>query len=152
MFICSVRASTLRFLGVVLLSAVALLSVSLYAGAATPTSAVSVEYTDIRTEEDRREFISSFGYKTAGDAVAKEEFVLPRKLDTVLLGYNEIQKQQGLDLEKYAGKTVTRYTYALTDYGEYEGTVYANLILYRHKVIAADITAPEAGGFVRPLG
>ena len=156
MFICSVRATTLRFLGVILLSVGTLVGISVYTGAAAETSApVQADYSDIRTEEDRRAFLTSLGYAPSEEPVATEQFTLPKKLDTVLLGYNEIQKEQGLDLGRYAGKTVTRYTYALPDAVGEDGMArkqYANLIVYRHRIVAADLTSPEAGGFVRPLG
>ena len=156
MFICSVRATTLRFLGVVLLSVGTLVGVSMYTGASAETTAiVQADYTDVRTEADRQEFLKALGYEPSAEPLATEQFTLPKHLDTVLLGYNEIQKQQGLDLQKYAGKSVTRYTYALPDEKGEDGTIrkqYANLIVYRHRIVAADLTCPEVGGFVKPLG
>jgi len=86
-----------------------------------------------------------------GDAESTVDFTLPKSLDAVLLGYNEIQKEQGLDLSKYAGKKVTRYTYLLPEQEGYDGRVYANIIVYRSRVVAADITGVGEKGFVRPL-
>ena len=65
--------------------------------------------------------------------------------------YNEIQKQQGLDLTKYQKKTAKRYTYKVTNYPNYEGTVYANIIIYRDKVIAGDICSADSRGFIHTL-
>ena len=99
----------------------------------------------------RRELLSSFGYEVKGDAESTVDFTLPRSLDAVLLSYNEIQKEAGLDLSKYAGKKVTRYTYLLPEQEGYEGRVYANIIVYRSRVVAADLTGVGEKGFVRPL-
>ena len=53
--------------------------------------------------------------------------------------YNEIQKQQGLDLSKYRRKNATRYTMEITNYGEYNGKVYP--VGYTIDNMTADIFA-----------
>ena len=73
---------------------------------------------------------------------------MPEEFDRVMQGYNEIQKTQGLDLSRYRKKKVTRYTYEVTNYPDYEGTVYANLIVYRGRIIAADLSSADPLGFV----
>ena len=153
MFICSVKATTLRFVGILVLSVSILVGMTVFYTADAPASStLDVKYDGMRTETDRREFLSTFGYRVTGDAKSTVEYTLPKSLDTVLLGYNEIQKQQGFDLGKYTGKTVTRYTYEIENYEGYDGTVYANLVTYRDRIIAADLTAKgEDGGFVKGL-
>ena len=64
---------------------------------------------------------------------------------------DELQKEQGLDLGKYTGKTVTRYTYEIKNYEGYEGAVYANLIVYRNKIVGADLTGVGDVPFVKAL-
>ncbi len=157
MFVCTVKATTVRFLSVLLLSGALLTGLTVYGATAARETAsegvtVSVRYDGIRTESDRRAFLAAHGYEITADAESTAEFTLPKALDAVLLGYNEIQKEQGLDLGKYAGKTVTRYTYAIPSYEGYDGKVYANIIQYRGRVIAADLTGTGAEGFVKPLG
>jgi hypothetical protein len=66
----------------------------------------------------------------------------------VFTGYNEIQKRQGLDLSKYKKKNVMRYTYEVKNYKDYDGTVYANIIVYRNKVIGGDICSADVTGFI----
>ena len=61
------------------------------------------------------------------------EVCVPETFDNVYLGYNEMQKEQGLNLAKYKGKTVTRYTYKVENYPDYEGTVYLSLLVYKNK-------------------
>lgn len=152
MFIYSVKATTLRFVLILALSVSVLIGLSAFYAAEEPVLS-SVSYEGIRTETDRRNFLSAFGHKTTGDAQSTVEYALPATLDAVLLGYNEVQKEQGFDLSKYTGKTVMRYTYEIENYEGYEGKVYANLITYRDRVIGADLTgAGEGKGFVKPLG
>ena len=68
--------------------------------------------------------------------------------DKVFAAYNEIQRAQGLDLSKYKKKELTRYTFEVTNYADHEGTVYANVLVYRNKVVGGDICSAELSGFV----
>ena len=57
--------------------------------------------------------------------------------------YNALQKRQSLDLEKYKGQIVKKWTYNINNYPGYEdkeGKVQANLLIYNGNVIGADIT------------
>ena len=158
MFICSVRAGTLKFFGAVLL-ALSLLATLLVlaepgvtAVGGTEDAEEAVSYSGIKTDADRVAFLASFGWEVGSEApTATVSFPLPEEFDRVMSAYNELQRAQGLDLSRYKGKTVTRYTYEVTNYAGYEGKVYANLIMYKNKVIAADITSAERGGFVHGL-
>ena len=52
---------------------------------------------------------------------------------------------------KYQNKKVTRYTYLATDYEDFSGEVFVNLIIYKNTVIACDISSTSPDGFVKPL-
>ena len=80
--------------------------------------------------------------------VEEVEVIVPESFDKVYLGYNEMQKEQGLNLSKYKGKTVTRYTYEVTNYPDYDGTVYISLLVYKDKVIGGDVCSADVNGFV----
>ena len=153
MFIYTIRASTVKFfLCIFLCLAVLVTLVSLGTRESVFASADGreVNYSGIKSNEDRVEFIESFGIKVKAEPVSEESFSMPDNFDRVIMGYNQIQKSQGLDLTKYRGKKVTHYQYEVTNY-DYEGTVYVNLIIHRNKVIAADISSLAGGGFVSSL-
>lgn len=153
MFIYSVRASTVRIVGLFLLVAV-LISVVALSGeggvVSAASGAVEVDYSGIKSAEDRLEFMRGFGIQVDEGSVEEAAFRMPESFDRVISGYNELQKKQGLDLSKYHNKKVTRYTYRVTNY-KCEGEVYANLFIYRGKVVACDLTNADAGGFVIPM-
>ena len=153
MFICTVKATTLRFVGILALSVSVLIGMAVFYTAEEPVlSGTGVRYDGIRTETDRRDFLSALGYRATGDAKSTVEYTMPVTLDAVLLGYNEVQKEQGFDLSDYTGKSLTRYTYEIENYEGYEGKVYANLITYRDRIVGADLTGTGEGkGFVKPL-
>ncbi len=156
MFVYSFRAGTVKFLGVVALAVATLFSLMLFvptygAAAETGTGEGGAAYENIRTNDDRLAFVRSFGYEVAGEPIDSASFTLPEEFDRVLASYNELQKAAGLDLMPYKKKNVTRYTYPVTNYEGYEGTVYVNLILFRDRVIAADICSADPTGFVHAL-
>ena len=153
MFIYSVRASTLRFFAVLAVTACLLVGLMAFSGSQS-VSAMSdgtYRFSDINTKEDRIDFLSQFGIKVAGDFEEKDSFAMPEALDRVMLSYNEIQKSQGLDLSPYLKKKLERYTYKVENYKDEGVEVYANLLVYRHRVIGGDICASGEGGFVLPF-
>ena len=152
MFIYSIRASTVRFLGFLLLLVLLVTGIALSGGdgAVAASAGGQVVYSGIRSNEDRVAFIEGFGILVDDTPVEEVAFTMPEDFDRVILGYNELQKKQGLDLAKYQRKKVTRYTYKVTNFDS-EGEVYANLFVHRGKIIACDVCSADPEGFVLPL-
>ena len=153
MFIYSLRASTLKFfavVGVAVATLIALIAfVPAYGQEDTAVGAeTEIRYDGIKDNEDRVEFLAQFGWTVENEPVESAEVTIPEDFDKIFLQYNEIQKRQGLDLTKYKKKNVTRYTYKITNYEGFEGTVYANLLVYRNKVIGGDICSADIRGFL----
>ena len=151
MFIFTLRGSTVKFFGFLLLCAVAIVGVvalvpSYQATAVSVSSNISFD--NVKTNEDRLNFLSQFGWKAEEKPLQETTVTIPAEFDKVFLAYNNIQQQQGLDLGVYQKKTVERYTYTVTNYPDYNGTVYANLLVYRGKVIGGDICAADVTGFI----
>lgn len=153
MFIYSIRASTVKFLCFVLLAVtLAVLIVTTGGGGAVTASASAsgIDYSGVKTNEQRVAFIENFGIQVDDTPIEEQAFTMPEDFDRVILGYNELQKRQGLDLSKYQRKKVTRYTYKVTNY-DCDGEVYANLFIYRGRVVACDVCSASPEGFVLPL-
>ena len=153
MFVYSFRASSLKFFAVIVLTVAVLITAIAVgqAGAVTANASAEINFGGIKTNEDRIAFISQFGIDVSGEADEEVTFSVPEKFDTVIEGYNQIQKAQGLDISKYKNKKVTRYTYEIDNYGDYKGTVCVNLIVYRNTVVACDVSSLDPSGFVEPL-
>ena len=153
MFIYSVRASGIRyFLLVVLTLAVLIGSIIISESEATTVFADGeINLGGVGEHEGRVEFIRQFGYEIDEAPVSESEFNMPTVFDKVGIDYNEVQRRQGLDLTKYGGKRVRRYTYEVKNYEGYEGKVLANVIVYRDRVIGCDISSEDPKGFVEPL-
>ena len=152
MFVYSVKASTLKFLA----SALAAVAIFVCLAVFIPTQGTvavfaddgKIVYTEAKTNEGRVNFLNLFGWQVDSNPVQEAKVTVPSEFDTVFAGYNELQKMQGLDLSKYKRKEVTRYTYKVTNYPDYSGTVYANLIIYRGRVIGGDICTESSDGFI----
>jgi len=156
MFIYSMRASSVKFFSVIALTLAVLVGLLVFgrgSGDTVYASSTDVDFSGIKTNEDRLAFISQFGIKVEGEPSETEEFRVPDNFDRVIVGYNEIQKKQGLNIEKYKNKKVMRYTYEIKDY-EIDGKqtdAVVNLVIYKGTVVACDISSAAPGGFVLPL-
>ena len=156
MFVYSLKASTLKFFAVVCVALTALVMmitfIPSYDGGdfkyITTGSEADINYSKIKTNDDRIAFLSQFGWSVKENPVEEVEVAIPEKFDKIFVGYNEIQKRQGLDLSKYKGKSVMRYTYEVTNYEGESGKVYVNVIVYRNKVIGGDVCSASVGGFI----
>ena len=152
MFVYSVRASALRFFSVIAVSVAALLALIVFVPTYVPTSLLvgkdKIVYDNIATPQARRAFLAGFGWEIDEEQAEAEAVVIPARFDAVYQDYNGIQKTQGLDLERYRGKSVMRYTYPVKNYPDYDGTVFATLLIYKDRVIGGDVCSASADGFV----
>ena len=102
----------------------------------------------LQFERDLRAEENFWGWEIDDAEASGEAVVIPARFDSVYEDYNAIQQGQGLDLMRYRGKTVMRYTYPVRNYAGYDGTVYATLLIYKDRVIGGDICSASADGFV----
>ena len=105
----------------------------------------------IKSNEDRIEYLSSYGWQVSSEPLASQELLIPTEMDDTYDEYLALQKEQGFDLEKYAGKRVKRYTYEITNYPSGEQGVQANLILYKNTVIGGEVLSSQLDGFLHGL-
>lgn len=99
------------------------------------------------TTQERLAYIKSAGYTTDGKETSKKVHI-PAQFNDVYTRYNDIQKGQGFDLERYKGKTVLIYTYNIIDYQDKESVI-ADLIVDDGVLIGADLCDVSAeNGFL----
>ena len=155
MFIYSLHANTIKFFAVICLSLTALIALIVF----VPTYAeqndaaqvgvdASYNYEKIKSNEDRINFVKQFGWQVEAQAVKEQQVLIPAEFDKIFAQYNEIQRRQGLDLSHFKKKSVMRYTYTVTNYPNYEGTVYINILVYRNNVIGGDVCSADVNGFI----
>ena len=149
MFVYSVKASSIKYIAVMLVCAIAIATcVFMFPENASVQVGGSGErsFKNVKTNDDRVEFLKSFGWEVEPEALDICEVVIPSEFDDVYTRYNEIQKSEGLDLKKYSGKSVKKYTYRVKNY-ESETSVLASVLIYKNKVIGGDISSSDINGF-----
>lgn len=95
--------------------------------------------TAARTNEQRVAYLGGLGWEVEKDPIDTQTVTIPKDFSKVYADYNTLQKAQGFDLKKYAGLEATRYTYEVKNHPTAKGKVVADMIVYRGKVIAADV-------------
>ena len=155
MFVYTLKANTLKFFSIIGIALIALISLIVFVPRydIATTGAIQKEtehirYDKIKNNTDRIAFLAQFGWECSESATEKVTMTIPKEFDKIMKTYNEVQKQQGLDLEKYKGKDVIRYTYEITNYPGAEGKVIANLIICKNRVIGGDICSADVNGFI----
>ena len=109
-----------------------------------PTSSTVVSCND-----DRVQFLNNFGWEVATSPIQTSQVRIPADSSQVFERYNALQKLQGYDLSKYAGKTVMRYVYTVKNYPGATEPVYATLLISGNQVIGGDITDTAATGLMQ---
>ncbi len=158
MFIYSVKAQNLKLICSILASVAVIVGVVLFIPINTQKdSAVPVakelseaDFKNISTNEERIEFLNRYGWEVDPEPKEIQEIVIPGEFDSVYQEYNQIQIEEGMNLEKFKGKPVKKYTYLVNNF-EYHGSVYANLLIYKNTVIAADLCSAKKDGFLQGL-
>lgn len=156
MFVYSMRATTIKLVGVICVALTVLITliafVPTYAISSDGTEGVDAEvnyrYDKIKDQEDVVEFLAQFGWQVDANPTEVKTVTIPTEFDKVFSAYNELQKEQGLNLTKFKGKEVTRYTFTVTNYEGADSTVFANVLVYRNRVIGGDICSADMTGFV----
>lgn len=155
MFVYSVKANTLKLVGIIGTALIVLIAMIFLIPEYAPktTAAIAkknedIRYDKVRDNDDRVAFLKQFGWEVDPEPVEEVTIRIPSEFDRVLTSYNELQKQGGLDLTKYKGKEVTRYSYKVNNYPGYDGSVTANVIIFKNRVIGGDVCSSDVSGFI----
>ena len=99
--------------------------------------------------DGRVKFLTDFGWDVTTSPTESGRVRIPEAPSEVFDRYNILQKGQGYDLSKYAGKTVMRYVYKINNYPGATEPVYATLLVYKNQIIGGDVTDTAAKGHIR---
>ena len=132
---------------VAVVAAIALLA-ALGGGDSAPTASMSTAPA-ADTNDARVKFLTDLGWEVTPSPTESGEIRIPKAGDQVFDRYNELQKSQGHDLNKYAGKKVMRYVYQINNFPDAKEPVYATVLVYKDRIIGGDITDTTPGGRVQ---
>lgn len=95
--------------------------------------------TAFESEASASSFAKQFG-KEIEELYSTQSVYIPSHFNETYIKYNELQKKQGLDLEKYKGRQCTLYVYKLKNYTIDYSDAYLSVAVYRDAVIAGHIS------------
>lgn len=102
------------------------------------------------TREDAAAFLEECGWKLKADSASQEQVVIPTEFSDVYQRYNNLQLKQGYDLTAYRGETVTRYTFQVLNFTEYDGSpcenAEAHLLVLGGEIIGGDVCSLSISG------
>lgn len=131
-------------LGLAAVAALILAIILLTGDETAQTAAPAVSGNDARVK-----FLTDFGWDVTTSPAESSQVKIPEETSEVFDRYNALQKGQGYDLSKFAGKKVMRYVYKINNYPGATEPVYATLLVYKDQVIGGDITDTSARGHIR---
>lgn len=147
MVVMTAKVNFKRILMILALVAAVLLVLIYLLGGSKETMAPAVG--KVTDNDGRVSFLKSFGWEVVNSPKESGQVLIPREATPVFERYNALQKCQGYDLSKFAGKKVMRYVYTVQNYPGATEPVYATLLIYKNRVIGGDVTDTAPGGKVR---
>ena len=108
------------------------------------TSAPALTGNDARVK-----FLKDFGWEIENSPVESSQVRIPEQVTEVFDRYNQLQKSQGYDLSKLAGKNAMRYVYKVSNYPGATDPVYATVLVYKQQIVGGDVTDTSAKGKVQ---
>ena len=132
-------------LGLAAAAALVLALILLLGGGSTAETAAPAP----SANDGRVKFLKDFGWDVTTSPTESGRVRIPEEAGEVFDRYNTLQKGQGYDLSKYAGKTVMRYVYKVNNYTGATEPVYATVLVYKNQIIGGDVTDTSAKGHIR---
>ena len=105
----------------------------------------------VRTNDQRLEYIASFGWIVEPEPVEIMEVIIPTVFDELYEEYNALQTPLGYDLAQHMGRRTKRYTYVVTNYPGIDQDVRLNLLVRDNRVIGGDIYSLGDNAFMHGL-
>lgn len=100
------------------------------------------------TADQRIAFLAQYGWEVDPEPLEIREVAIPEEFDEVYTRYNALQKEQGMDLLPYAGKTCKQWIYKVLNYPRGNEEVRAVMLVYEGQVIGGDISSVAIDGFM----
>ncbi len=145
-----VKTFKIRKPGILLLGAGAALLALIVIATVLAGGSRTREY-PMKTEEQRQSFLKEMGWEVPEEYDECKVVIIPSEFNDVYKNYNELQKKQGFDLEKYKGRTVEIYSYTVKNYPDHENNIICSLMVCDGTLIGGDVSCVELDGFMQGL-
>ena len=146
MFVVTLKKAGLKKVGVgVLCCALVVFSAMLGRYISTRSVAVAAASNKIESAQDIQTWFTGYGLDVDGASITADKVKIPRKWDDSFSAFNGVVQQSGMDLTRYKGKTVEKWTALLPAVSKGDTMSYGVLLVYKKKAIGAYLLEKPSG-------
>ena len=109
------------------------------------TVAVSAAVNKIESAQDIQTWFTGYGLDVDGASITADKVKIPRKWDDSFSAFNGVVQQSGMDLARYKGKTVEKWTALIPAASSGETSRYGVLLVYKKKAVGAYLLEKPSG-------
>ena len=99
----------------------------------------------IESAQDIQTWFTGYGLDVDGTSITADKVKIPRKWDDSFSAFNGVVQQSGMDLTRYKGKTVEKWTALIPAASSGETSRYGVLLVYRKKAVGAYLLEKPSG-------
>ena len=146
MFVVTLSKASVKKLGVgAMCCALVVFSAMLGRYISTRSVAVAAASNKIESAQDIQTWFSGYGLEVDGASITAFKVQIPCISDDSFSAFNGVVQQSGMDLTRYKGKTVEKWTALLPAVSKGDTMSYGVLLVYKKKAIGAYLLEKPSG-------
>lgn len=148
MFVVTLKKAGLKRVGVgVLCCALVVFSAMLgrYISGRSVMAAAAASGNKIESAQDIQTWFTGYGLDVDAATIAADKVKIPRRWDDSFSAFNGVVQQSGMDLARYKGKTVEKWSALLPAASNGETSRYGVLLVYKKKAVGAYLLEKPSG-------
>ena len=146
MFVVTLNKASLKKFGIgAMCCALVAFSALLGRYISTRTVSVSASGNKIESAQDIQTWFMGYGLDVDGASITADKVKIPRKWDDSFSAFNGVVQQSGMDLARYKGKTVEKWSALLPAASNGETSRYGVLLVYKKKAVGAYLLEKPSG-------
>ena len=146
MFVVTLNKTSLKKVGAgALCCALVIFSAFLGRYISTRSVAVAAASNKIESAQDIQTWFTGYGLDVDGASITADKVKIPRKWDDSFSAFNGVVQQSGMDLARYKGKTVEKWTALIPATSRGDVSSYGVLLVYKKKAVGAYLLEKPSG-------
>ena len=148
MFVVTLKKAGLQKVGVgIMCCALVVLSAVLgrYISGRSVAAAAAASGNKIESAQDIQTWFMGYGLDVDGTTITADKVKIPRKWDDSFSAFNGVVQQSGMDLTRYKGKTVEKWTALIPAASKGDTSSYGVLLVFKKKAVGAYLLEKPTG-------
>lgn len=148
MFVVTLKKAGLKKVGVgVICCALVVFSAVLgrYISGRSVMATAAASGNKIESAQDIQTWFTGYGLDVDAATIAADKVKIPRRWDDSFSAFNGVVQQSGMDLARYKGKTVEKWSALLPAASNGETSRYGVLLVYKKKAVGAYLLEKPSG-------